>query len=320
MKVSLKEDRRITEDNSYSLQGGMTERSKLPRYLLKDWTGKLGLVFGAVGIIISLYSILSQAHRVPNLVVDPARITIVNSKLFPNSSLKVTKGDNAVVKDDVTALRVFFWNSGNQSIKSENVIQPLTISLNDANAEILDYKILKVSRPDVVKISVAPSEKSPIRELLFSFNILEKDDGFFCQIIYSGNPSVEVKTFGAIEGVKQINSNKTVSGGGFWSNLLRLLPICLIAIAGVAVFIYWRRIRFLSRGKTEGEKPFAEAEAVQKEVVTTVKPWKYHTVRTLLLLLSIGFILYVVFAFYIYLPKESDQSSVLETVPSSIKP
>lgn len=280
----------------------------------------LGLGFGAAGVVIAFYSIYSQAHREPNVIVDPVRITIVNSKLFPNSSLKVTRGDTSIIRDDVTALRVFFWNSGDQSIKTENVIQPLTIYLDDANAEILDYKVLKISRPDVVKINVTPSEKSPLRELIFSFNILERDDGFFCQIIYAGNPSVVVKTSGAIEGVKHINDNESVSNGRYWSKLVYLIPMCLIAGAGIAVFIYWRRIRYRSGDLVIDEQTSAEPEAALTEVVPIVKAWKYYVARTLLLSLIAGFILYVVVALFIYLPRKSDQSRVLEGVPPSIKP
>jgi hypothetical protein len=301
---------------------GVTELSKLLRSFLKDWTGKLGLLCGVVGIIIAIYAYNPVPQRVPNLVVDPVRTTIINSKMFPGSSLKVIRGDNVVVKDDVTALRFYFWNSGKQSIKPDNILQSLSMSLNDANAEILDYKVLKVSRPDVIKIRLTPSDNNPSRELLLTFNILEENDGFTCQIIYAGNPSAELETSGVIEGVRRINGNETVSGGRFWSELLRLLPIYLVVVVGIAVFIYlafrgvvWLLFTKKEKGQAEGRTDIAETAGEQKP-----KPRKYYVVRAVSLLLAVGLILYVVYALFIHLPEESARSRVLESVPSTIKP
>ena len=111
------------------------------------------LVFGVVAVTIFIYFYNPTAERVPTLLVDPVRTTIINSTEFSSSSLKVMKNDNNLIKGDVTALRVYFWNAGKQSIKPENILQPLILSLNDVGGEILDYKILKVSRPDLVKIN-----------------------------------------------------------------------------------------------------------------------------------------------------------------------
>jgi hypothetical protein len=164
-----------------------------PSIFIKRLMNILWLVFGAVAVMIFIYFYNPAAKRVPTLLVDPVRTTIINSSEFPNSLLKVIKNDNTPIKGDVTALRVYFWNAGKQSINSENVLQPLTLSLNDVGGEILDYKILRVSRPDSVKINLTPSNKTPIKDLLLEFNVLEENDGFSCQVIYAGKPSAQME-------------------------------------------------------------------------------------------------------------------------------
>ena len=200
-----------------------------------------------VGIAISIYFSTPAVERVPTLLVDPVRTTIINSKFFPDSSLKVTRADNVLVQGDVTAVHVYFWNAGKQSIKPENILQRVTLTLNDVNGEILNYKILKVSRPNVVKIDLKPTGNNPARDLVFEFNILEENDGFTCQIIYAGDPSAAVTVFGVVEGVKKINTNENLTADRVWSEMVRLLPRFFITFI-VSAIIIWNAVSIVFRG------------------------------------------------------------------------
>ncbi len=283
-------------------------------FFMKNWMSLLGIVTSVISIVIALYLYNPVAERVPTLLVDPLRTTIIDSKLFPNSSLKVIQGNNVIVQDDVTALRFYFWNAGKQSIKQENVLRPLTVFLNDPAGKILDFKILKVSRPDVVNVKLTPSNKNPEKELLLEFNILEENDGIACQIIYAGNPSAELTPSGVVEGVRRISSNETVSGGQFWSELLRLLPIYLAVIMGIILFILFIGLAFRImrwRGFIMDKTDIAQGTSYE---------FVRYVARALPYLVVGAIIIFIVFTLFILIPRESAQVNVVKAVPTSIKP
>ena len=53
------------------------------------------------------------------------------------------------VKGNVSSVRFFFWNEGKAAIRSHHVLKDLKISFADPAVEILDLKVLRVSRPDI---------------------------------------------------------------------------------------------------------------------------------------------------------------------------
>jgi hypothetical protein len=198
----------------------MSSIGRTRQFLTKNWISISGVFIGVIGLGLSFYFYrLSVAERAPVLIVDPARTKIIDSQSFPNSALKVLRNDNSPIASDITAIRFYFWNNGTASIKQENVLQPLLLALTDQGAEILDYKILKVSRPDVVLPNLSRDEKDQSKRLLLSFKILEANDGFTGQIIFSGNSSADLHLSGVVEGVKDIETNVTLSRTQFWKAL-----------------------------------------------------------------------------------------------------
>ena len=266
-------------------------------------------VAGAVvGISISVYLYNPAVERVPTLLIDPVRTTIVSSKIFPDSALKVTRADNLPIQGDVTAVRVYFWNAGKQSIKPENILQGLTLTLNDVNGEILDYKILKVSRPDIVKIDLKTSGKNPARDLILEFNILEENDGFTCQIIYAGDPSADVNVLGVVEGVRIINSNETITGGRVWSEMVRLLPIFIITFIG-SIIIVWNAVSIV----------FRIARWREPVINNRDKSVKYYVARFIPHLSLVALFVTVMLILFVALAREYARANIVEAVPQSIR-
>jgi hypothetical protein len=269
----------------------------------------LALALGVGSVAISFYLYHPGAERAPTFVVDPVRTKIIDSKLFPNSALKVTRADNVEVKGDVTSLMAYFWNDGKQSIKPGDVIgRPLTLTLEDSNAEILDYKILRVCRPKPVEVNVRPSDTNTKRELLLDFNILEENDGLSLQIIYVGNPASQLTISGVIEGARNIRSNDIVSGGQFWSELFRLLPIYFVIITGIGlIWFVQRRVALWRTSNVDGMAKESNAPRLTFS-------------RALVFVLIGGFIVVMVFVLFVLLPRETARANVLKAVPSCIRP
>lgn len=56
-------------------------------------------------------------------------------------------------------VRVYFWNSGTTPITSAEILRPLTITVASNESEILDTKVLKVSR-DLTGITFTRQESA----------------------------------------------------------------------------------------------------------------------------------------------------------------
>jgi hypothetical protein len=165
-------------------------------------------------------------EREPTFIVDPIVSTIVDKELVKDKPLKILNSKGIEITQDVNVLTFYFFNQGNESIRQENILSDLTLSL-PINCEILDYKILKVSR-DVSKIRLLKND-SIKNSISINFKILEKSDGFTGQIIYLGGKENRLALRGEIEGVKQVFTNvKTFNSFKLSSPLILILILFLI--------------------------------------------------------------------------------------------
>ncbi|MCW7467821.1 hypothetical protein [Leptospira levettii] len=119
--------------------------------------------------------------------------------------LKTDRGKNQI-KGNIYSSKIYFWNNGKESIKSENILQNLII-YPEKKSKILSVRILKETRPEITKFSVDLNNEQ--NEINLSFNILEQNDGVTIQVIYNGDESEKLLLRGTIESVKEIKiSNK----------------------------------------------------------------------------------------------------------------
>lgn len=274
------------------------------------------IVLSAMGIAISAYFSYSTTERIPTLLIGSDRTPIINSKMFPNASLRVTRADDVAVQGDVTALRLFFWNAGKQSIKPGDVLRPLTISLDDKSGEILDYKILRVSRPDIVRIDLTPTSESPIRNLVVGFNILEEDDGFVSQIIYAGNSFATVRISGAVEKPSRIGNNETVLAGRIRNEALNQMPVYIAIFIGLLAVgsIGFNSVVRLGAWRNSIMSKIDKGTAPPTELLKYYGAWFVpHLLVGMLILL-------VILGVFIAQVREAARTNILDAVPSSIKP
>jgi hypothetical protein len=168
---------------------------RLVQQIKEQW---LGMIVGAVitAVFGFIYLQLSREARNPYFVVDPDRVEIVSAANVATAPLKVLRRDNTPITADVYAVHFYFWNAGKRSIRPADVIDTIQIVLDDSASEILDYKVVRTSRP-ITEISLVRGPTP--RVLLLRFRILERGDGFGAQIIYQGKPGVPLRIVGNVD-------------------------------------------------------------------------------------------------------------------------
>ncbi len=117
------------------------------------------------------------------------------------SDLTVSYKGNPVGLRGVTAVRLYFWNSGTMPIQRMDILRPIQCVLPDG-IEILDAKILSSSR-DVSGFKIAVPNGTP-NILEITFDALEKNDGGSIQLIYAGNRDAPIAFRGVVLGSKSI--------------------------------------------------------------------------------------------------------------------
>lgn len=108
---------------------------------------------------------------------------------------------------NIYSQHIVLFNNGRQYIDKSNIstTNPITISL-PSNIEILFYKITKTSRSDL-NFNLSKIEKELSTKLTATLegdNSLEYKDGGVVSILYSGEPSKNIKVSGKIKGVHNL--------------------------------------------------------------------------------------------------------------------
>lgn len=199
-------------------------------FLRRNWLTIIACLLG-IGFSYYFYQ-LSKSEREPIFLIDPIRAPIIDSKTFPKTALRVVKGENTPIDGDITSIRFYFWNNGKEPIRKEHILSPILVSLSDKRGEILNYKLLSQSRPEVINATVERYDPDLKTSLKISFRILEKNDGFTGQVLYSGDPNANLIIKGVIEGVKEIGTNPSLLKVRFYKHVLLnlVLPLLLITI------------------------------------------------------------------------------------------
>lgn len=158
----------------------------------------------AITIVFGYYFLyIGNRERKPTFYLDPTRTTILDKTNAANAPLMLLKSNGDTIHSDVTSVYFYFFNQGSETIKRENVYEPLKIVLRD-KAEILDFKLLKVARP-VSGIKLVRDTAS--NSLSINFKALEKDDGLVGQIIFEGNKNASITLEGGIDGAKYFETH-----------------------------------------------------------------------------------------------------------------
>lgn len=171
-------------------------------------------------------------ERRPTFYIDPTRTTILDKANAANAPLMLLKSNGDTISSDVTSVYFYFFNQGEETIKQENIYSPLKIVLGD-NAEILDYKVLKVARQvsgiEIVKDTTGNS-------LTVKLRALEQNDGFAGQLIFEGKKDAMLKMEGGIDGVKYFDNHLSTIDPVYF-----MVAVVIFVIAAYILLIVSRR-------------------------------------------------------------------------------
>lgn len=209
----------------------------------------LGWAVSLIGLFSSFYFYFeSIKEKIPTFIVDPIKTTLIDTDLLKDKPINILDASGKEILGNVTVITFYFFNQGDQSIKKEDILDPLKLKITNG-AKILDYRILKISRP--VTELVFGRYDSIQGSIEFDFRILELDDGFTGQLICSSNADVNVEIEGVIEGVKEF-SNTYKSRNNL---MIEIVPGALMLALFVLiqlVTLYWVNVK--GGGKGNGEQ------------------------------------------------------------------
>lgn len=180
------------------------ENTRIKFHPLFHW---ISLAIGIIGIALAVVFYLdSVRERLPTFYVSPSRSIIVDRQLSIGDKLQVSYEGYPLKADRIAAVQCQFWNAGSEPIHggsgNGNILKPIKIELSEGS-EILDIKVIKQSRPEIVNFRVDPEKTlsgGRIGIADIHFDILEKDDGATIQIIFAGEPTTPIMFTGGIEG------------------------------------------------------------------------------------------------------------------------
>jgi hypothetical protein len=180
--------------------GPSAAMSRLGRFLQHPVAVGVAWVTAIVSIPLSFYFYYSPSQkRDLRYLVHPQRTAIVREGKL--SRLSVTL-DGKPFTQDVTAAVVAVWNEGNESIRPEQMLEPLVIRTIPP-APIIEATIAKTSR-DVVRPTIDKS-KFAQGEIGLGWSILEEGDGVDLQLTYAGGLDTKIKASATIEEQREIH-------------------------------------------------------------------------------------------------------------------
>ena len=161
------------------------------------WIAAGSLAIGIIGIAAAaFFHRRTEKKRVPTFMVNPSRRSLVQPELAKFDKFSLLYDGTEVGKRGITAIQVFFWNSGSLEILSSQVLKPYSISVSDGR--ILGWSIIKTNR-GVLQPQLVRADEN-FNSLDLSFAVLEPGDGAIIEIVYDGPPAAKVEIDGVCVG------------------------------------------------------------------------------------------------------------------------
>jgi len=215
----------------------MAERKEQSGLLLKVAKNPLIVFISLVVTVLALilmviFYFVSQETRELVYSVNPIKTQVVT--MGKATGLEIIHNGINLGDTNITAVQVAIWNSGDLSIKPENILKKVVIQ-TVPQVRILEASIVNNSRD--IEITGFMLEDTPDTlangEVPTAWRILEKNDGASIQLIYLGSPDVEVFLDGAIEGFGEV---KDTQQSIFMSSIFILVTIVTFVLTCAAAF------------------------------------------------------------------------------------
>lgn len=161
------------------------------------WIAAVSLALGIIGIAMAVYfHRRTEKKRIPTFIVNPRRRNLVQPELAKFESFSLLYDGTEVGKRGITAIQVYFWNSGTLEILSSQVLKPYSISISDGR--ILSWSIIKANR-GVIEPQLVRADEN-LNSLRLFFAVLEPGDGAVIEIVYDGPTDAKVEIDGVCIG------------------------------------------------------------------------------------------------------------------------
>ncbi|MCH4892998.1 hypothetical protein GO308_07750 [Sphingomonas sp. SFZ2018-12] len=154
----------------------------------------VGTALGFIGVTLAVYFYF-KSKQVARLALQSEEIAVVGSATSAFDQHLEVRFEGELVQR-VTKTRVIIWNSGNTTIEGSRIteVDPLR-AVVDAGSQILRVELVRQTRPvNGVKFTIDE------RQVLFSFDFFDPNDGFVVEFIHSGTRG-ELEWFGTIRGI-----------------------------------------------------------------------------------------------------------------------
>ena len=217
--------------------------------ILNDWRFKL--LSGVVGFGLSVVLFyLGTSDR--SIYFDELSVSRIYDSHSGTRKIKIFVNDSVPINSDVYVLSGIIWNSGEESIKKDDVIKPITIHLSE-EVEIVDLEVSSQTVHESEFIdSFTLSQINP-QTVRLDWKYFEPGDGCRFQIIYTGYEKSELKASGKISKVETIEKHKpNAPKADFLAGLFTLCMGLYITIFSVGLTFHLYQI-----GKFGGLSLFA---------------------------------------------------------------
>src|SRR3990172_9432052 len=199
----------------------------------------LGLAFGVVGIILSIYFYaLSVTERQPVLSVSEPRTLVVNTEQTATTKIRVVRLDGTPISGEVWAMRFYVWNPGKLAIKREHVLVPISLQFQDKSVEILGYSVTHENRPGITRAKLSVSDQAKPNRLQIDFDILENKDVIVGQVTYKGSAKTPIEIGGTVEGADKVLPDAPVDWTSIWGNFIYVILVGIGIIVGIIVILF----------------------------------------------------------------------------------
>ncbi|MEO9968207.1 MAG: hypothetical protein ABJF11_20615 [Reichenbachiella sp.] len=220
-----------------------------------SWWNVISTTLAVLGIALAIFFHLeNQQERETAFLSTKGLLIYASHSDLKSSNYKMTQvtedGEKPLV-GNVYVQELAFWNKGRMAVEGEDILDPLAFEFPE-DYEVIDAFISETTREKIVN----PTIKFEGRRVGFSFDILEKDEGFKIQVVFSGEEYKKPVIIGDIKGVDKIDSKEELTN----ENILYGIAIVLLyavgfLVAGVAVVLLMLLFDFgLRKAAPEKEK------------------------------------------------------------------
>ena len=197
-----------------------------------SWWNIISTTLAILGIALAIFfHLANQQEREPAFLSTKGLLIYASHSDLQSSNYKmsqVTKDGEKALLGNVYVQELAFWNKGRLAIEKEDILEPLKFQFPD-NFEVIDAFVSESTREKIVQ----PKIDFGGREVGFSFEILEKDEGFKVQVVFSGEEYIKPEIAGDIKGVDKIDSKEELTK----DNVLYGIAIVLLYAVGFLVLM-----------------------------------------------------------------------------------